>query len=197
MRAARRPAGTRLHLRGRRARRPAPAAPLHRPATCPRPGRRYPRPGARKPSLRAFLCRTARPGPWTQEILNHRSTIMVNPRYHRSSPTRRTGHINAGQQPGDHDARSKLLLPGPELAPPQPADPARYPAPRRLPGPPRPPALTSPRPPRTRAGRPRPPRRRRAERYLTTGITAPRLDQLRPWARRFSRQLRWEREGFD
>ncbi len=50
LRAARRAAGTRLHLRRRRTRRPAPADPLHRPARDPRPRRRRPQPGARGPA---------------------------------------------------------------------------------------------------------------------------------------------------
>jgi len=103
----------------------------------------------------------------------------------RQTATARAGHAtgscpphpaddtNRDQQPGEHDAPSSPVLPGPGVVathrPPVPAN--RRPAVHREPAPPRAPA--TPRPSRTRAVGRHAPRSCRAERHRTSGVTGP------------------------
>ena len=110
-------------------------------------------------------------------------TALVSAR--RQTATARAGHafgscpphpvedMNIDRQPGEYDAPSSRVLPGPGLVstcrPPVPA--TRRPAVHREPTSPR--ARATPRPSRTRAAGRHAPRICRAERHLTSGVAGP------------------------
>jgi len=110
-------------------------------------------------------------------------TVRLSAR--RQTATARAGHAagscpphpaedtNLDRQPGEYDAPSSRVLPGPGLVsthqPPVPA--TRRPAVHREPTPPR--ARATPRPSRTRAVGRHAPRICRAERHLTCGVAGP------------------------
>jgi len=90
-----------------------------------------------------------------------------------SCPPHPVEHTNQDRQPGEYDAPSNRVLPGPALVsthqPPVPA--TRRPAVHREPAPPR--ARATPRPSRTRAADRHAPRICHAERHLTSGVAGP------------------------
>jgi hypothetical protein len=100
---------------------------------------------------------TATPGPVTLLAAVHRTV----------------DDMNIDRQPGEYDAPSSRVLPGPGLVcthrPPVPA--TRRPAVHREPASPR--ARATPRPSRTRAAGRHAPRICRAERHLTSGVAGP------------------------
>ena len=90
-----------------------------------------------------------------------------------SCPPHPAEDTNLDRQPGEYDAPSSRVLPGPGLVsthqPPVPA--TRRPAVHREPTPPR--ARATPRPSRTRAADRHTPRICHAERHLTSGVAGP------------------------